>query len=98
MLTDDPPRLIDSQLLCRDGLAARPPLQYYQLMSQRRVFCLKSALSTWTVTRTGSGKSSEIIAAEVRRFGHVIKMEFSVHTGGDHDHKRMLRLRKSHFA
>jgi hypothetical protein len=32
-------------------------------------------------TRVRKKQSSAIIASDVRRFGHVIRMEFSVHTG-----------------
>ena len=69
--------------ICELDATAHPPLQHNQLMTERRVLGLKSALRL--ERRDGEGQKeqkSAIIAVDVRRFGHaIIRMRLSVHTG-----------------
>jgi hypothetical protein len=49
------------------------PLHYDQLMSERRVLCLKRLFDlNGEANRVRKKQSSAIIAVDVRRFGHVI--------------------------
>ena len=62
---------------------AHPPLQHDQLMSERRILCLKSAPRLdGEANRARNKQSSAIIAADVRRFSYLINMDqvFGTHT------------------
>src|SRR5437588_6969611 len=69
--------------ICELDATPHPALQHNQLMTERRVLGLKSALRL--ERRDGEGQKeqkSAIIAVDVRRFGHaIIRMRLSVHTG-----------------
>src|SRR5213080_1828975 len=69
--------------ICELDATPHPALQHNQLMTERRVLGLKSALRL--ERRDGEGQKeqkSAIIAVDVRRFDHaIIRMRLSVHTG-----------------
>jgi hypothetical protein len=66
--------------ICELSATAHPPLQHDQLMTERSALCLKSALRREGRDEQGQ-EETEIIAADVRRFGHVInKNGVLVHT------------------
>jgi hypothetical protein len=67
---------------------AHPPLQHDQLMSERRVLSASSRLLDLNgeANRVRNKQSSAIIAADVRRFSYLIKMDMN-QVFGTHRHR-----------
>src|SRR6059036_2038612 len=70
--------------ICELDATPHPALQHNQLMTERRVLGLKSALRfEWRDGQVRKRKKSAIIAVDVRRFGHAINTDevFGTHRG-----------------